>query len=127
MAGPERQRLDKWLFYARVVKSRSLAARLVQSGAVRINREKVAQPSHALRAGDALTITLDRRILVWRVIDTGTRRGPAEEARGLYEDLTPKPDPAAAVAEPAPAAERAPGTGRPTKKERRLTDRWRGE
>ncbi len=127
MAGPDRQRIDKWLFFARVVKSRSLAARLVQSGAVRVNREKVAQPSHPVKAGDGLTITLDRRILVWRVLDTGSRRGPAEEARLLYEDLTPKPDPAAALTEPAPAAERAPGAGRPTKKERRLTDRWRGE
>jgi len=125
MAGPDRQRLDKWLFYARAVKSRSLAARLVQSGAVRVDREKVAQPSHPLKVGDGLTIALDRRILVWRVLDTGTRRGPAEEARGLYEDLTPKPDPAATA--PAPAAERAPGAGRPTKKDRRLIDRWRGE
>lgn len=127
MAGPDRQRVDKWLFFARAVKSRSLAAKLVQSGAVRVNREKVAQPSHPVKAGDGLTITLDRRILVWRVLDTGSRRGPAEEARRLYEDLTPKPDPAAAVTEPAPAAERAAGAGRPTKKERRLIDRWRGE
>lgn len=127
MAGPERQRLDKWLFFARVVKSRSLAAKLVHSGAVRVNREKTAQPSQPVKVGDGLTITLDRRILVWRVLDTGTRRGPAEEARTLYEDLTPKPDPAAGAAEPAPAAERAPGSGRPTKRERRLTDRWRGE
>jgi ribosome-associated heat shock protein Hsp15 len=127
MAGPDRLRLDKWLFFARVVKSRSLAARLVQAGAVRVNREKVGQPSHPVKPGDGLTITLDRRILVWRVLDTGTRRGPAEEARGLYEDLTPKPDPAAALTEPAPAAERDRGAGRPTKKERRLIDRWRGE
>lgn len=126
MAGPDRQRLDKWLFFARVVKSRSLAAKLVQSGAVRVNREKIAQPSHPLKAGDGLTITLDRRILVWRVLETGTRRGPAEEARALYEGLMPKPDPAAAANEPAPAAERAPGAGRPTKRERRLIDRWRG-
>ncbi|MDN2579890.1 RNA-binding S4 domain-containing protein [Aquibium sp. ELW1220] len=127
MAGPDRQRLDKWLFYARAVKSRSLAARLIQAGAVRVNREKVGQPSHPVKPGDGLTITLDRRILVWRVLETGTRRGPAEEARGLYEDLTPKIDPAAAALEPAPAAEREPGAGRPTKRERRLIDRWRGE
>ncbi|WP_187968566.1 RNA-binding S4 domain-containing protein [Aquibium microcysteis] len=127
MAGPERQRLDKWLFYARAVKSRSLAARLIHAGAVRVNREKVDQPAHSVKAGDGLTITLDRRILVWRVLDTGMRRGPAEEARGLYEDLTPKADGAAAPIAPAPAAEREPGAGRPTKKERRLIDRWRGE
>ena len=126
MAGPERQRLDKWLFYARAAKSRSLAARLIQAGAVRVNREKVTQPSHPVKPGDGLTIMLDRRILVWRVLDTGTRRGPAEEARRLYEDLTPKPDPEVSTLEPAPAAEREPGAGRPTKKERRLIDRWRG-
>jgi ribosome-associated heat shock protein Hsp15 len=127
MAGSDRQRLDKWLFFARAVKSRSLAAKLVQSGAVRVNREKVAQPSHPVKIGDGLTLALDRRILVWRVLDTGTRRGPADEARSLYEDLTPKPDPATALTEPAPAAERERGAGRPTKKDRRLIDRWRGE
>jgi ribosome-associated heat shock protein Hsp15 len=128
MAGPDRQRIDKWLFFARLVKSRSLAAKLVQSGAVRVNREKIIQPSHGVKAGDGLTITLDRRVVVWRVLDTGTRRGPAEEARTLYEDLAPKPEPGAEKPiMPAPPAERERGAGRPTKKERRLTDRWRGE
>ena len=126
MAGPERQRVDKWLFFARVVKSRSLAARLVQSGAVRVNREKIAQPAFPVKVGDGLTISLERRVLVWRVLDTGTRRGPAEEARTLYEDLAPPtPRSDAAPIEPAPAAEREAGAGRPTKKERRQTDRWR--
>ncbi|APH69989.1 RNA-binding S4 domain-containing protein [Aquibium oceanicum] len=126
MAGRERQRIDKWLFFARVVKSRSLAAKLVQSGAVRVNREKIAQPAFPVKVGDGLTISLERRVLVWRVLDTGTRRGPAEEARTLYEDLAP-PTPRSdkAPIEPAPAAEREAGAGRPTKKERRQTDRWR--
>ena len=83
------QRIDKWLFFARVVKSRSLAAKLVQSGRVRRNRDKPQQASDTVRPGDVLTITLDRRILVYRVLDTGERRGPAEEARQLYEDLSP--------------------------------------
>ncbi len=126
MAGPERQRIDKWLFFARVVKSRSLAARLVQSGAVRVNREKIAQPAYPVKAGDGLTISLERRILVWRVLDTGTRRGPADEARTLYEDLAPPPAPSdESSVEPAPVAARESGAGRPTKKERRQTDRWR--
>jgi ribosome-associated heat shock protein Hsp15 len=89
MAEAARQRVDKWLFFARVVKSRSLAAKLVQSQAVRVNREKIDQPSHPLKEGDVLTITLDRGVLVYRVLQPGTRRGPSEEARSLYEDLSP--------------------------------------
>ena len=88
MAPDERQRIDKGLFFARVVKSRSLAAKLAQSGRVRVNREKIDQASQAVRPGDVLTITLDRRVLVYRVLGSGVRRGPAEEARLLYEDLT---------------------------------------
>lgn len=121
-----RQRIDKWLFFARVVKSRSLAAKLSQAGRVRVNRAKIDQAAHAIRAGDVLTINLDRRVLVYKVLETGERRGPAAEAQRLYEDLTP----------PAPAAERQPvpppplrerGAGRPTKRERRKLDRWREE
>ena len=85
----ERQRLDKWLFFARVVKSRSLAAKLATSGRVRINREKATQASDSVKPGDVLTITLERRILVYRVLSPGERRGPAVEARLLYEDLSP--------------------------------------
>ena len=92
MAADERQRIDKWLFFARVVKSRSLAAKLAQSGRVRVNREKIDQASQLVRPGDVLTITLDRRILVYRVLSPGLRRGPAEEARTLYEDLTSRPE-----------------------------------
>jgi len=92
LAADERQRIDKWLFFARVVKSRSLAAKLAQSGRVRVNREKIDQASQLVRPGDVLTITLDRRILVYRVLSPGLRRGPAEEARTLYEDLTSRPE-----------------------------------
>ena len=121
-----RQRIDKWLFFARVVKSRTLAAKLAQSGRVRINGEKAAQSSDAVRVGDTLTITLDRRILVYRVLLPGTRRGPAEEARLLYEDFSPQP--AAAQAPPdALAPVREIGSGRPTKRERRQLDRLRDQ
>jgi ribosome-associated heat shock protein Hsp15 len=115
------QRIDKWLFFTRVVKSRSLAAKLVQSGAVRVNSIKVDQPSTLVKPGDGLTISLERKVLIYRVISEGARRGPAEEARTLYEDLTPPPPPRE---ERLVVAEREPGTGRPTKRERRLTDRW---
>jgi ribosome-associated heat shock protein Hsp15 len=85
----DRQRIDRWLFFARVVKSRSLAARLAASGRVRVNREKIAQASHPVKPGDVLTITLERRVLVYRIVASGARRGPAEEARRLYVDLSP--------------------------------------
>ena len=123
----DRQRVDKWLFFARVVKSRSLAAKLAQGGRVRVNRDKIDQASHQVKIGDVLTITLDRRILVYRILACGERRGPAEEARLLYEDLspqTPKGDNAPASAS---APLRQSGAGRPTKKERRDMERWRGE
>lgn len=119
-----RQRIDKWLFFARVLKSRSLAAKLAQSGRVRVNREKIDQASHAVKPGDVLTITLERQVLVYRILDPGARRGPAEEARRLYEDLTPPPPLKDAVSTAAAAPARDAGSGRPTKKERRQTDEW---
>lgn len=89
MTGTDRQRIDKWLFFARVVKSRSLAAKLASGGNVRVNKDKIDQASHGVKPGDVLTITLDRRILIYKVLAGGTRRGPAEEARMLYEDISP--------------------------------------
>ncbi|MCT7376592.1 RNA-binding S4 domain-containing protein [Chelativorans salis] len=124
MTAEGRQRIDKWLFFARVVKSRSLAARLAQAGRVRVNRNKIDQASHMVRPGDVLTITLDRRILIYRILDAGERRGPATEARLLFEDLTP---PAPPAADPALQPLRERGAGRPTKKERRALDDWKGE
>ncbi|AZO50575.1 MAG: RNA-binding S4 domain-containing protein [Mesorhizobium sp.] len=127
MVTDARQRIDKWLFFSRAVKSRSLAAKLVVAGRVRINRDKAAQASDIVRPGDVLTITLDRRILVWKVLGAGARRGPAEEARLLYEDMSPQPTPKDEAVPDALPALREAGSGRPTKKERRETDRLLGE
>lgn len=127
MSGDDRQRIDRWLFFARVVKSRSLAAKLAQGGRVRVNQVKIDQASHAVRPGDVLTITLERRILVYRVLMPGIRRGPAEEARALYEDLTPPAAPSRDRDRLAGPPLRPPGAGRPTKKERRELDKWRDE
>lgn len=126
MTGPAdaRQRIDKWLFFARIVKSRTLAAKLASAGRIRVNKVKIDQPSRQIAPGDVLTISLDRRILVVRVLDGGTRRGPAAEARMLYEDLTPA-EPVRQRAGPAAVAKREPGAGRPTKKERREIDRFK--
>lgn len=124
MEAAARQRIDKWLFFARVVKSRSLAAKLVQAGRVRLNRDKIDQPAQQIKPGDVLTLTLERRVLVWRVLHAGARRGPAEEARSLYEDLTP-PAPATDMPPDAMPPLRAPGTGRPTKRDHRSLDALR--
>ncbi|WP_062111080.1 RNA-binding S4 domain-containing protein [Aureimonas sp. AU40] len=88
VAGGE-QRIDKWLFFARVVKSRSLAQKLAVSGAVRVNREKIGHAARIVRPGDVLTISVHERVRVLRVLDPGLRRGPASEAARLFEDLTP--------------------------------------
>jgi ribosome-associated heat shock protein Hsp15 len=122
-----RQRIDKWLFFARVVKSRSLAAKLAVAGRVRINSDKASQASDLVKPGDVLTITLDRRILVYKVLVTGKRRGPAEEARTLYEDLSPPPAPREQAPLDAILPLRETGSGRPTKRERRETDKLRGK
>ena len=82
-----RQRLDKWLWYARVVKTRSLAARLVSEGHVRVNGMRAEQPSRAVKPGDVLTIALERGVRVLRVKGAGERRGPFAEASQLYEAL----------------------------------------
>ncbi len=117
----EKQRLDKWLFFSRAVKSRTLAQKLIEDGAVRVNSERTERTDHKVGPGDVLTMNVHSRLLVWRILDAGERRGPATEAAALYEDLSPPPLPRA---EKAPAhAEREPGAGRPTKKERREIDR----
>jgi len=84
-----RQRLDRWLFFARAVKSRTLAQKLIEAGAVRVNSERTMRTDHPVGPGDVLTMTVHARLLVWKIVDPGTRRGPPAEAQGLYEDLSP--------------------------------------
>jgi ribosome-associated heat shock protein Hsp15 len=121
-----RQRIDKWLFFTRMVKSRSLAQSHIQSGYVRINGERVAQPSQMVKPGDKVELSLDRRDVVLIVKSAGERRGPFEEARLLYEDLTPPPDETKRLTA-FDQATRSAGAGRPTKKERRAIDRLMSE
>ena len=115
-----RQRIDKWLWYARFFKSRSAAGRLCTGGRVRINRERCRKASQPVAPGDILTFPQARRIRVVRVLDPGCRRGPASEAGQLYEDLS---------VEVAPGRARAaatPSTGaRPGKRDRRAIARLR--
>lgn len=122
MSEPEsgRQRIDKWLWYARLVKSRTLAQKLAVSGQVRVNREKNDSAARLIKVGDTLTIALGPKVRILRVKAPGIRRGPAPEAALLYDDLTP----------PSEATPDAPPRvgGRPTKRDRRRLDAWeRGE
>ena len=88
----DQQRLDKFLWHARVVKARTSAAELVERGYVRINGVRETSPGHAVKAGDVLTIALDRSVRVLKVIAFSERRGDASAARVLYEDLQPRPE-----------------------------------
>lgn len=121
-SGDLRQRIDKWLFFTRMVKSRSLAQALLNSGHVRVNGLPIRKPSVEVKAGDRVELSLERRDVILIVKAAGERRGPYEEAKELYEDLTPpraETDRLSAFDQ----AQRLPGSGRPTKKERRETDR----
>jgi ribosome-associated heat shock protein Hsp15 len=111
----DRQRIDKWLWCARVVRTRSAAAQLAGSGHVRINGTRIDVPSRPVRPGDVVTVALDRRVRVMKVLQFIERRGGAAVASALYEDLSPPSE-----REPAPTRE--PGSGRPTKRDRRAID-----
>lgn len=86
MNGSERQRIDKWLWHARVVKARSSAAALVESGHVRVNGARQTSPGHGIKIGDVLTVALDRSVRVLTVVAFADRRGDAVAGRGLYEE-----------------------------------------
>jgi ribosome-associated heat shock protein Hsp15 len=116
-------RIDKWLWFARVVKTRSAASTLCEDGSVRLNGVKVDQAHKAVRIGDVLTIGLNSRIKVLKIVSLAERRGPFSDAQLIYEDLSPEPPPREDL--PSPVAEREPGSGRPTKSDRRQMDRFR--
>ena len=118
----QRQRIDKWLFFARVAKSRTLAQGWVEAGQVRVNGEKIKRPSADVKVGDRLEITTTERDLVLIVKAGGESRRPYEEARLLYEDISPPREKLTRFEQ----ATRAPGAGRPEKKDRRETDRLKG-
>lgn len=117
----EKQRIDKWLFFARLVKSRSLAQKLVEGGAVSLNGAACRAASQMLKPGDRLSIRLDRHLRDIEMVMAGDRRGPAPEAQALYIDHTPPPPPRDA----APQGLVAEPGGRPEKAERRAFERLR--
>lgn len=116
----DRQRIDKWLWFARLAKTRTLAQKLAVSGRVRVNNERNDSASRLVRIGDTVTIAMDPPdVRILRVIGAGSHRGPAPVARLLYEDLTPS--------RPASPLGGQPRSGpRPTKRQRRALDAIRG-
>jgi ribosome-associated heat shock protein Hsp15 len=121
----DRQRVDKWLWHARLVRTRTAAAALAGEGHVRINGARIDAASRPVRQGDVLTVVLDRRVRVLKVMGFAARRGSANDAATLFEDLAPvAPEPERVSAAP---AQRDAGAGRPTKRERRALARFVGE
>ncbi len=118
-------RLDIYLYYIRIFKSRSIATRFVLTNRLRISGQVTQKPHKMISIGDVLTITINDNIKVLKVLDIPNRRGPYSEALNFYEEITPieriskkkslKPD--------IKFVERV---GRPTKRERRQTDRLMG-
>jgi ribosome-associated heat shock protein Hsp15 len=88
MTGSATLRLDKWLWFARIVRTRSLAKELAESGHVRVNGQRVQSAARLVRIGDVLTVALDSRVRVLKVADVAERRGPAEAGAALYEELS---------------------------------------
>ena len=126
------QRLDKWLWYARFIKTRSQASKLVASGNVRVNREKVNKPATTVKENDVITAIIHNRVRVIKVIGLGKRRGPAPEAQLLYEEIEAEAETLVSksnaqkqniqktvVVDPAKSPSREKGMGRPTKRDRR--------
>lgn len=109
----EGQRLDKWLWCARLVKTRTLSATLIEAGKIRVNGERVRKAARHVGKGDIITASLGRLVVV-RVLGSVERRVAASVARSLYEDLTPPP----VLKEGKPVG----GGKRPTKRDRRRLD-----
>ncbi len=119
----QKLRIDKWLWHARFFKTRSLAAKVVSRGKLRVNGQPISKPAYMVAALDVLTFPQANDVRVIKVLAMGERRGPAPEAQQLYEDLDP-PKPREAVIEQVP---RFDGKGRPTKKDRRALQQTRSD
>jgi ribosome-associated heat shock protein Hsp15 len=121
------QRLDRWLWHARVVKTRSAAATLVTEGKVRVDGQRVDKPAHTVRLGTVVTVVLRGGLRLLEVRGFADRRGSAPAAAALFADRSPpRPSRPTGPPPPAPAGHREAGAGRPTKRDRRRIDRFRG-
>ena len=121
-------RIDRWLWFARFFKSRSLAAKACINRKVRVNGSIVAKSNHQVKSSDILTFPQGREIRIVRVVALATRRGPAAEAQTLFEDLIERSQKESAIyGYDAKQARRADGAGRPTKADRREIMRFLGK
>jgi ribosome-associated heat shock protein Hsp15 len=84
----DRQRIDRWLWHARLVRTRDAAATLAGSGYVRVNGMRIDAPGRMVRTGDVITVALERSVRVLKVVGFRERRGPAGSGETLYEELT---------------------------------------
>lgn len=124
----ESLRLDKWLFHARFFKSRTLAGKFLEEGRLRLDGSKITKSHIKVRSGMVLTFPHGGFVRVIKILALGQRRGPASEARTLYEDLSPPAEqPRLPRKKEKPTFARDPGSGRPTKRDRRQMDRLREE
>jgi ribosome-associated heat shock protein Hsp15 len=87
ISAAESRRLDQWLWFARLVKSRSLAARLCTAGAITVNQAMITKANHIVRIGDTIGVPQGAFRRSVRLLGLGVRRGPAVEARHLYEEI----------------------------------------
>ena len=84
----DHQRIDRWLWHARLVRTRSAAAALTAAGYVRVNGIRIDAPGRMVRGGDVITVALDRSVRVLKIIGFRERRGPAGTGETLYQELT---------------------------------------
>jgi len=122
-----RQRIDKWLWHARIFRSRSRSAAFAAKGKLRINGVRITKASAAVEIEDVLTFAHGDRVRVLKIAGLAERRGSYPQAICLYEDLSP-PDPGKDRTRrslPQLPFGREPGQGRPTKRDRRALDRWK--
>ena len=117
-------RLDKWLWYARFMKSRSKATKFCQSSRFRVNGSIVVKAHCLVKQDDVLTFSVGSNIKIIKILKLGVRRGPAPEAQALYEDLSPPISLNKEDHKISPyVGRRESGSGRPTKQQRRAIDR----
>ena len=118
----EKIRLDTWLWYARFYKSRSLAAKAIIGGKLRVNSNKIIKPASKVKINDVLTINHVNLVKIIKVLSLGARRGPASEAQKLYSDLLTDVTATSKIKDVFEKSKKDTNK-RPTKKDRRILDK----
>ena len=118
-------RLDLYLFYIRIFKSRNLATKFIISNRLRISGQVTQKPHKLISIGDVLSLPIQDHVKILKVVDIPKRRGPFSEALNYYEDITPLKTQENKV-NVTPKFKFVERVGRPTKLERRQTDKLMG-